>query len=279
VLPYASYLRVYESLDVLAAADHAWSRWLAEHTGKGLASDGVATLRAEQQSTLSRVVSPVAAPSEVDQLAKAYLLHRDGQVLVCPMDMPLRSWLSLTSLVDSMGDATVNALLPPGALAEADEAFLRWRSENPAAVPHIRQTTWGIPRTWFLTVTPSEREQYSTGDDGRGSVRYRTRLASARRRLARAHATLRRVLDDEALLEEAADLGRWLDSFHESGWLELDYAGVARLLGAAIHDDESAKDINSALNALRKGDLAAAGASYGAFEVRWRGVNAFERAN
>lgn len=280
MLPYASYLRVYESLEVLAASEHDWSTWLADHGGESAGSDAVATLREEQHSTLSRVVSPVASPSASDQLARAYVLQHDGEVFLCPMDMPLRSWLSFSSLVDQMGNAAVNALLPPDAIARADQAFLRWRAENPAAVPHIRQTSWGIPRTWFLAVTPSERERYSTGDDdGVGSIRYRTKVSTARRRVARARTTLSRLIDDEELLGEVMDLECWLDSFDRTGWLELDYAGVARLLAAPIDDDESARDIQTALNALRRGDFAAAGASYRAFEERWRAVNAFERAN
>jgi hypothetical protein len=114
---------------------------------------------------------------------------------------------------------------------------------------------------------------------GSMSVRYRARIVDARRRVASAHNVLRRVIDEAELLDELLDLGSWLEAFDETSWVELDYAGVAQLLGDAVSSDQSARDIHRALKALRKGDFATAGESYRAFEERWRVVNAYERAN
>ena len=82
-----------------------------------------------------------------------------------------------------------------------------------------------------------------------------------------------------ALLAELRDLGDWLEAFDSASWLELDYAGVARLLGDALATDQSARDIHRALAALRSGDFATAASSYRSFEDRWRAVNGYERAN
>jgi hypothetical protein len=168
-------------------------------------------------------------------------------------------------------------MLSPAARSQADDAFVRWRRDHPAAVPHIKQATWGVPRTWFLLVVEDEREAYDAA--GRPGVRYRARLADARRRLARARSTLSSVIEDLDLQEELADLTVWLDAFGDDGWVELDYAGVAQLLGSALADDQSARDVHVALRALRRNDFAAAGVAYRRFEERWRIVNAAERAN
>jgi hypothetical protein len=272
VLPYASYLRVYEPITALGDIVGAW-RVESEH---GQPSS-TATLAVEQRSTLSRIVTSPAPPIEREQPSEAYVLHREGEAFYCPVDLSLRSWLSFTSLVETIGDTAVRLIFPAQALAIAGEEVLRWRRDHPGAVPHIRQTTWGVPRTWFVMVVEDERERY---DDGAGpSVRYRARILDARRRLAAAHRLLTSVIDDTAVLEELAGLSSWLEEFDESSWVELDYAGIARLLGEALLHDQSARDIHRAIDALRRDDYASAGASYRAFEERWRVVNAFERAN
>lgn len=235
------------------------------------------TLAVEQRTVLSRTLSAGTPSVDVDQLPGSYVLRRNGQAFLCPVDMQLRSWLSLTSLVESLGAAPVNVFFPPSVLATADEDFMRWRRDHPQAVPHIRQATWGVPRTWFTMVAEDERETYTVG--ATESVRYRARVHDARRRLASAHSVLSKTLDEDELLEELVDLSRWVASFDEASWVEVDYAGVAQLLGAGLRADRSAMDIHRALDALRKGDVAAAASAYQEFEHRWRVVNAYERAN
>lgn len=272
MLPYPSYLRVYEPL-------HALSAGVQSHLADDLDvnSEAGLTLATEQQTALARAVTSAGLVVENSQAPTSYVLRREGHSFYCPTDMPLRSWLSLTTLLQEAGAATAHLWFPPDSLAHADEAFLKWRQAHPSAVPHIRQTTWGIPRTWFVLVAEDERETYEVA--GRSSVRYRARIADARRRLASAHAILVRVIDETELLEELLDLGNWLEAFDPTSWVELDYAGIARLLGEALTTDQSARDIHRALASLRKGDFASAGASYRAFEERWRVVNGYERAN
>jgi hypothetical protein len=277
VLPYPSYLRVYEPLHALAEAAQArLADDLEANAEAGL------TWTVEQQTALSRAVSSgrLTVESEASREGEtpgSYVLRRGGHSFYCPTDVPLRSWLSLTALVQDLGGATAHLWFPADALAHADEAFLRWRQAHPSAVPHIRQTTWGIPRTWFVLVVEDEREVYDVS--GRTSVRYRARITDARQRLARAEALLRRVIDETELLDELSDLGAWLAAFDDQSWLELDYAGAASLLGEGLASDASARDIHDALASLRRGDFASAGLAYRRFEERWRTVNAFERAN
>ena len=278
MLPYPSYLRVYEPLEALG--DAAQAR-LAEDLGAN-ADNGLAWT-VEQATALSRAVSsgPLAVewgPSPgKGETPGNYVLRRGGHSYYCPTDVPLRSWLSLSSLVQDIGGATAHLWFPADALANADAAFLAWRQQHPSAVPHIQQTTWGVPRTWFVLVVEDERETYDVS--GRSSVRYRARISDARQRLARADGLLRRVIDETELLDELSDLATWLGSFDDRSWVELDYAGAATLLGDALATDASARDIHDALAALRRGDFAAAGLAYRRFEERWRTVNAYERAN
>ena len=272
MLPYPSYLRVYEPLHALAPAAQAH---LAASLTAG--SEPGATLATEQETALARAVSSAGLVMETEQEAGSYVLRREGHSFYCPTDMPLRSWLSLSSLVENVGGAMAHLWFTADSLADADAAFLEWREAHPSTVPHIRQTTWGVPRTWFVLVAEDERETYEVA--GETSVRYRARIADASRRLSGAHAVLRRVIDEAELLDELVDLSTWLEAFDESSWVELDYAGVARLLGEGLGDDRSARDIHRALAALRRGDFATAGSAYRAFEERWRPVNAYERAN
>ena len=111
------------------------------------------------------------------------------------------------------------------------------------------------------------------------SVRYRSRIVDARRRIAAADRLLRAAIDDVELLDEIVTLSDWLGCFADESWLELDYAGIARFLGDELASDQSARDIHRALDAMRREDFAAAGEAYRAFQERWRAVNAFERAN
>jgi hypothetical protein len=261
---------VYEPIEALPEAARA-------DIDAQAAGRRASTLSTEQRLSLTRVVIPPALPVDVKPDGATYVLRRDGAEFFCPVDLSLRSWLSLTSLVETMGDAAVGMIIPNAAMATAGEEFLRWRQQNPMAMPHIRQSTWGVPRTWFVMVVEDERETYDA--DRFRSVRYRARIIDARRRLAAAYRLLRSAIDDVDLLEEMSGLGDWLESFDPTSWVELDYAGIAGFLRDQLTSDQSARDIHRALDALRRDDLATAGEAYRAFEERWRAVNAYERAN
>lgn len=270
MLPYPSYLRVYEPAEALTDVQPVSAADGAERVA--------ITVATEQQRALVGVVQGPGTLVDHGPVQTGYTLSRDGRDFVCPVDLSLRCLLSMSALVEELGDSTVRLMMPAWTRALADDGLARWRRDHPSAVPHIRQETWGVPRTWFLLVVEDEREAYDA--DGRPGIRYRARIRDARRRLSRAQRTLNAIIEDLDLQEELIDLGAWLDSFGDDGWVELDYAGVAQLLGPdALAEDRSARDVHSALQALRRGDLAVAGGAYRRFEERWRRVNAFERAN
>jgi hypothetical protein len=272
LLPYASYLRVYEPAETMSTPGLGTG-----HGDPPVETVATLTLSREQQTVLTRTVARSIPPRAHDDLAGCYLMRRDGSLYVCPVDLALRSWLAVAAFGDET-DATTQALfLARDYRDSAEEEYAAWRALNPAALPHIRQATWGVPRTWFLLVVHEEREQYDL--EGEPSVRYRTPVADARRRLLSAFTVLNATIDDADLLAELSDLGRWLSSFSDECWVELDYAGVARLLGAELAGDRSAYEIKSALRAIGRRDFAAAGDTYRQFVERWRAVTALERAN
>jgi hypothetical protein len=114
---------------------------------------------------------------------------------------------------------------------------------------------------------------------GRGLV-YRTAMSRARRRTARALAVLRRTVEDGDVAAGLEDLGRWLEEFHPRSLVELDYGGLVHLLDdSALAQDESARDVATALAALGSGDAAAATEAYTRVTARMKALQAVESAN
>jgi hypothetical protein len=270
LLPYASYLRIYEPAEGGPAAEQG------ADPGEAAATLATLTLSREQHTVLARTFAPAAPPRGTD-LTGGYLMSRGGVQYVCPVDLALRFWLAIASFGEETDTVTRSLFLARDYLAFTEREYEVWREAHPAAVAHIRQATWGVPRTWFLLVAPQERELYDL--EGRQSVRFRTPVPEARRRLLSAFTVLNATIDDAELLEELSDLGRWLASFSDGCWLELDYAGVAGLLGAGLVDDRSADEISTALRAIGRRDFATAGETYRQFVERWRPVTALERAS
>jgi hypothetical protein len=269
LLPYASYLRVYEPVDRIARRGPRERRDVAADAATTV------TLAQEQQTVLQRVLMPSVAPS-VD-LAGSYTLWRDGRLYSCAVDLALRSWLALTTFIEDNDAATHALFLGTDRFRHVQVRTTAAETPGRGAVPHIRSATWGVPRTWFLLVVEEEREHYILGDQP--SVRFRARMSAARARLTAAHDLLSSMIGDEELIDELDDLVSWLSSFSDQTWLEVDYAGVAKLLGGGLADDASAAEIQGALAALRSENFARAGECYRSFVERWRVVNALERAN
>jgi hypothetical protein len=272
VLPYTSYLRVYEPARAL---NEALRSDLRAH--QATLTESLATVETEQRAALRRTVTGSVLLAEDDEQPEVYVLRREGRLHLCPVDLSLRSWLALTSLVQGRDAPALRLLIPTDSIGVADERFLHWRRDHPTAVPHIRQATWEVPRTWFVLVVDDERELYDAS--GFTGVRYRARMGDARHRIAAARRTLGELVDDVELLDALGSLAQWLDAFDDASWVEVDYAGVARLMADSLNDDHSARDISRAMKALRAGNLTAAATAYRSFEQRWRAVGAFERAS
>ena len=277
---YAAYLRVYEPLAAFDGAERRhWEAYALTGAARGV-EDGVALEREAALRALTGV--PVRELPQVGP--EAFVTDVDGIVLVCPWRTRERSLEALEAFRAELPDEVLEAFLPRPLLDECDDALEQLRREQPDLRLHVLTSTWQVPLRWFVLVDSDEREVHlgepgSTRVSGRRLV-YRTPMSRARRRTARALDVLRRTLDDGEVTQGVEQLGRWLELFHPRSLVELDYGGLAHLLDdAELTQDESARDIAAALQALDDGDPAAAAAAYGRVTARAKALQGVESAN
>ena len=276
--PYAAYLLVYEPLAAFPEAERGpWADYASR------ASAREERLAAEHRRALAGVISVPPRPVPSDEARDAFVLEVDGQLHLCPVQVRLRSWVALGQFRDGLPDSVLHAFVPPVSLERADADHARWGGDEAGAVLRILTATWTVPVPWFVPFAPSDRVDPGV-PDGEPAVVHRTRMSAARRRVARALRTLRLHLGETAeeldVAGELEQLARWLEEFHARSWLELDYAGLARLLGPALAaDDTSVADLAAAVAALAAGDEEGAVLTYRSVADRWAAVAALEHAN
>lgn len=274
LVPYASYLRVYEPLAAFPEPERAhWARYARR--------DRTPTAQDELRRSLADLLPtpPVVVP--VHESGDAFVTEVDGVVCVCPWRTRLRGWLALEELGDVLPLPLLDAVLPQVVRAQAASDYERWRDRNPDARPWIRTAVWQVPVRWFTLFSDDER-LYEAGEAGAGAavMRYRTEMVQARRRLARALKTLRDTVDDGPLIDGLVDVGRWLEEFHPRSLVELDYGGLVHVLsGTHLAEDRSAADVAAGIAALRDGDGEGAGEAYGRLTERWRAIRDMQFAN
>ncbi|MEV6762215.1 hypothetical protein AB0N16_16555 [Streptomyces sp. NPDC051105] len=273
IVPYATYLRVYEPLAAFPEPerDH-WTRY-ARRSDRPSYQD-------ELRRALADLLPTPPIPVPVQESADAFVLEVDGVVCVCPWRTRLRGWQALQELSDELPNTVLDAMLPPVVRRQATMDYERWLVRNPDSRPWIRTATWQIPLNWFVLVSDEERRY----DKGTGEIppmlRYRTPMVQARRRVARALRTLKDAIEEGPLIDGLVDVGRWLEEFHPRSLVELDYGGLVHALPAGdLEDDHSAADVAAGIEALRLGDGAAAGEAYGRLVERWRAVRDRRSAN
>lgn len=288
IVPYASYLRVYEPLAAFPEPERGhWERY-ARRPDRPSYQDELRRSLADLLPT-----PPVAVP--VQESADAFVTEVEGVLCVCPWRTRLRGWQALGELGAELPAPVLDAVLPPLVRHEATQDYERWLTRNPDARPWIRTATWQVPLNWFVLVSDEEREyDKGSGDDGVSGVdgvsgaeggvapvlRYRTPMVQARRRVARGLRTLRDTFDDGPLIDGLLDVGRWLEEFHPRSLVELDYGGLVHVLPAGdLAGDHSAADVAAGIEALREGDGEAAGEAYGRLVERWRAVRDRRSAN
>ncbi|MFJ8888662.1 hypothetical protein ACIRJR_35415 [Streptomyces sp. NPDC102402] len=273
LIPYASYLRVYEPLAAFREPERGhWTRY-AQRSELPTAQD-------ELRRSLADLVPtpPVAVP--VHESADAFVAVVDGTIVVCPWRTRMRSWLAMGELGGLFPATVLDAVLPPVVRRQAEVDHERWAERNPDARPWIRTTVWHVPVRWFVLFDDEEREYVAAGDGVESLLRYRTPMVQARRRLARALRTLRETVDEGPLTEGLVEVGRWLEEFHPRAMVELDYGGLVHALsGEQLAGDRSAADVAEGIAALRSGDGDAAGVAYGRLADRWRAVRDLQSTN
>ncbi|AEY90275.1 hypothetical protein SHJG_5007 [Streptomyces hygroscopicus subsp. jinggangensis 5008] len=273
VVPYAAYLRVYEPLGAFPEPERGhWARY-ARRSDRPSYQD---ELRRSLAGLLP--VPPIAVP--VHESSDAFVLEVDGVVCVCPWRTRLRGWQALQELAEELPPPVLDAVLPPVVRRQAVQDYERWLARNPDARPWIRTATWQVPLNWFVLVSDEERRYDKGTADVPPVLRYRTPMVQARRRVARALRTLKDTVEEGPLIDGLVDVGRWLEEFHPRSLVELDYGGLVHVLPAGeLEGDHSAADVAAGIEALRRGDGAAAGEAYGRLVDRWRAVRDRRSAN
>ncbi|MBT2369449.1 hypothetical protein J7E88_30260 [Streptomyces sp. ISL-10] len=269
LVPYAAYLRIYEPLAAFPEPERShWARYAHR--------DDTPTAQDELRRSLADLLPTPPVPVPVHESADAFVTDVDGVVCVCPWRTRLRGWLALEELPDQLPAPLLDAVLPPVVRGQAAADFEQWRERNPDARPWIRTAVWGVPVGWFVLFADEEREYTATAP----SLRYRTPMVQARRRLARALRTLRETIDEGPLTESLVDVGRWLEEFHPRSLVELDYGGLVHALpGDLLAEDRSAADAAQGIAALRAGDGEGAAKAYRRLTDRWRAVKDRQFAN
>ncbi|MFJ1789727.1 hypothetical protein ACIOML_36175 [Streptomyces anulatus] len=274
LVPYTSYLRVYEPLAAFAEPERShWARY-AQREDHPTAQDELRRSLADLAST-----PPVGVP--VHESGDAFVAELDEVVCVCPWRTRLRGWLALEELEGMFPANVLDVVLPAVVRGQAAVDHERWQRLHPDARPWIRTTVWQVPVRWFVLFRDEEREYAAADGEGAGPLlRYRTPMVEARRRLARALRTLRENVPEGPLTEGLVDVGRWLEEFHPRSLVELDYGGLVHALPAErLAGDRSAADVAEGLAALRDGDSAGAGEAYARLAERWRAVRDLQFTN
>jgi len=300
MLPCAAFLRVYEPLSAFGRTERArWEAYAASADRPRRAD----ALEAEREEALRRIIAlpPIVAPARESD--HAYVRWTDGTTYVCPWQTRLRSWLALGRLRASTAPPLADAFAPEQA-DRAAEDFVRWERKELASRVYIQSSTWSVPPTWFIPFAPTERWLVlGTAGEGEGSLPatasatrtliYATTMAQARKRVARALATVRRVpgtalgTDPDDGTSAAADLvratvaleeiGRWLEEFHPHSLVELDYGGLVQLLDDdALRADQSVAEVSATVSALASREFELAAAMYQRLRARWRDLEAVE---
>ncbi|MFJ3814402.1 hypothetical protein [Streptomyces sp. NPDC090056] len=280
LVPYASYLRVYEPLAAFPEPERShWARYARRPRTPGA--------QEELRRSLADLLPTPPVPVPVHESGEAFVARLDGAVVICPWRTRLRGWLALEELVaEGYPGPVLDAMLPPVVRAQVAADHERWLARNPDARPWIRTAVWQVPVRWFSLFGDEDR-QYEPGVPKEGEeaartpvLRYRTTMAQARRRLARALRALRESIDEGPMTEGLIELGRWLEEFHPRALVELDFGGLVHAVPEEwLAEERSAARLAEGLAALRAGDGEAASEAYGRLAERWRAIRDLRFAN
>jgi hypothetical protein len=111
-------------------------------------------------------------------------------------------------------------------------------------------------------------------------VRVAEAALTARDGVPEAHAILERSLGDVPITQAVAETSRWLDEFHDSSLVELDYGGLVALMSdEQLVADDSPGLIAHGLTAVAEGRGDDATKAYEQLVERWRAIQLLERCN
>lgn len=277
VLPYTTYLRVYQPITSFSARDR---RYWDEYEASIDLPERINALSAEQAESLGRAITspPVVAPTQESR--NAYLRRVDGRLYVCPWQTRLRSWRAFADFTAATPRTLVESFVPNREATRAEAGYRQWRDSGAQTSPGILSSNWTIPVPWFVAFEHRERCLVLSTDTTR-SLLYLTRTAQARRRLEHTTTVLREKIGEHAVSKSTEELMHWLTVVaHPASLLELDYGGLPHLLSDDhLSEDHSVAEMADAIEALAKGDGGRVVELRKRITHRWRSVRALEHAN
>lgn len=200
--------------------------------------------------------------------------------LICPLDLRPRAAAALVGFLATTGVVLRQAVLSTDAEKARGHATNVMSAAGAAAV-HVISSTWTVPLPWFSLVEPGERHVVLGGGDGAvREVYWRTAMADARRRIARAYSITKENLGEDGPAAILRNTGRWLEQFHPHSAVELDYGGLVQLMpDEALLEDSSALDVHAILDAMEQGDADELNERYEKVREFWARLAARERFN
>jgi hypothetical protein len=299
--PYAAELRVYEPLAAFDVEERR--RWQQYAQSPAVPSAQAGARRERVLGLVGACRQAAAVPRPGDAGEHAAVLRGESGLLICPLRTELRCWEAAVETRSALPPEVARAVLPDAEIELASTEQQRWLAEHPTRRSHVQVHRWAVPVRWFVLFDREERRLQlgparidfggafggGFGGDAGGapegvavsrSLVYRTAMAKARRRVARALQVLRKALPDGPTVPSVEALGRWLEEFHPRSLVELDYLGLVDLCAeASLRTDDSAGDVAEALAALHRGDTKLASAAYDRVTERWRPAYSVESSN
>ncbi|MFD0918287.1 hypothetical protein [Saccharopolyspora rosea] len=286
--PFVAYLRVYEPL---SAFESPMRERLAAAVERGAVDPFDAGNREQDVWLRTQITAPPRLlPGDAAEEDPGDVLVLDPQdvptapaamvgpaPLVCPLDLRGRSAAALVGFLGAAEVPLRSAVLS----VPADKAKVRANavvSELAGSAVHVLSSTWTVPLPWFVLVDPAERTELTDGE--RRRVCWRTPMADARRRVARAHAIGKQSIGEEGPTRILRETGRWLERFHPHSAVELDYGGLVQLMSDSdLEADTSAEDVHAIVDAMESDDAEEVGERYEALRDFWAEFAARERNN
>lgn len=259
----SSYLRVWRPIASLGDAERDAIRCASQDVFR-------AALRCRLPQSARLALLP---PDERDEILVRDI---DGSRHVCPSLPTVRALESL-AMTPMSPDPT--RLVSPSDIETAASERERVSALLHGMRPAVRQSTWHVPRRWFVCFEDGERRFEQSAD--RAGIRYETSMTVVRDRLSRALGVLNTGVRHPAMVAGVvAELGRWLATFPPDTIVELDYASVASLFDAEeLADDHSAGDTWERIQALAGRDGARAAHFQKRLDARWAQRRALEHTN
>ncbi|MEZ2373194.1 hypothetical protein [Arthrobacter sp. RCC_34] len=286
--PYISALRVYQPLDAFGAPQRrAIVAQYGDLTERAILSaselrqmrDDVE--RRELRSTLHRLLRKPndPYPGSRAELSRALADPSErGVLLYCPNQTVLRSALAAEELTDGSSSESLERIVPVDATERHQERLKTLVDSGliDSDLLFTRTATWGVPFAWFIFFHEGDRQEMLNNRDGSiATLRLYTPVAEAISRSRTLVAALSLGAPELDFLDEMTRVVAWLERFHTSSVLELDYGALAD----RVYPDESPSDVRMGIECLAEGDMTGAAAAYQRLITRWVPLRHLGRAS